>query len=485
MTILQDIQQLNAGNIVTLYELDLTGCIGKYGQTPYVSLGNATVGSVTTKGTGWTAQLNGLADTSNISTGTKLISFSPGTGRLYQGIPSTCTVISIDSETSLTYKTSGGAVPVAGTVTNITGLICFTWCDGVNEVGEEVTFDSIKYNRYPIQANGFDKTGNGSIPRPKLTVGNIGGIIGALAKDYNDLVGAKLTRTRTFARYLDTVNFNKYNVLLQTTSMLNAVWNSYSSNGATGSVEIVEDSFYGYVLRIKKLTGAVGARFGVRQGFSGLTGTQYNAFTYVRPVISQSSGYAFYIDANKAGGGLSTRSAALTGAETLNVWQKYSATSDSANLSGTGSFYMFIDGPPGSTVDFAWPQLSSGTTVYDYQPTGISWNPTADPTQVLDREIWTIDRKANENSIFMEWELTAPFDLRGVKIPRRQCIQNMCNWKYRGPECGYTGSAYFNINDMAVSDANKDICGKRLSSCKRRFGATAILPYGGFPAVGI
>lgn len=485
MSVLQDIQQLNAGNIITLYELDLTSCIGKFGQTPYVALGGATVGSITPKATGWEAQITGLADTSTIGIGSKLTSFSPGSGRLYQAVPNNCVVISIDSETSLTYKTYGGQAPIAGTVANIIGLTCFTWCDGVNEIGGEVTFDSIRYSRYPIQATGFDKTGNGTIPRPKLTMGNIGGIVGALAKDYNDLVGAKLTRTRTFARYLDTVNFKKYNVLLHTNSMLNPVWAPYSTGGATGTVELVKDPVYGYVLRIKKLTGAVGTRFGVRQAFSGLTGNQYNVFTYVRPIISESSGYAFYVDANRSIGGLSTRTFPLAGLDTLNVWKKCSATSAISDLTGTGSFYMWVEGPPGSTIDFAWPQLSSGAEVYEYQPTGASWNPTADPTQILDKEIWTVDRKSNENSIFMEWELTAPFDLRGVKIPRRQCVQNMCNWKYRGPECGYTGTAYFDIKDGQVLDPSRDICGKRLSSCKKRFGATAVLPYGGFPAVGI
>lgn len=485
MTVLQDIQQLNAGNIITLYEIDLASCIGKYGQTPYVTLGNATVSSITYKVTGWTAQLIGLTDTSSIGVGSKLTSFSPGTGRLYQGMPSNCTVISIDSETSLTYKTTGGTAPIAGTISNVIGLTCFTWCDGVNEVGDEVTFDSIKYARYPIQASGFDKTGNGSIPRPKLTMGNIGGIVGALAKDYNDLVGAKLTRTRTFARYLDTSNFRKYNVLLYTNSMTNPVWNQYSTGGATGTVELVEDSTYGFVLRIKKTSGAIGTRFGVRQAFTGLSGNQYNVFTYIRPIIAQSSGQAFYVDANKVGVGLSTRSFPLAGLDTLNEWKKCSATSAVGDLTGTGNFYMWVEGPAGSTIDFAWPQLSIGNVEYEYQPTGSSWNPTADPTQILDKEVWTIDRKSNENSIFVEWELTAPFDLRGVKIPRRQCVQNMCNWKYRGPECGYTGNTYFDVKDGQVLDASRDICGKRLSSCKKRFGATAILPYGGFPAVGI
>lgn len=316
-----DLQQLNAGNIITLYHLYLGDCIGKYGQTPYVELGNATVGSVTATTTGWTAKLTGLASTGGIGIGSILVSATNGSGKLYQGVPTYCIVISIDSETALTYKVTGGSTPVAGTISAIRGLTSYTWCDGVNELGKEVIFDHIPYQRYAIQATGFDRTGNGTIPRPKLTVANIGGFIGALARDYNDIVGAKLIRVRTFARYLDAINFEGGNNL-------------------------------------------------------------------------------------------------------------------------------------------------------------------EDPTQIIDKEIWTIDRKANENSIYMEWELTAPFDLRGVKIPRRQCVQNMCNWKYRGAECGYTGTNYYDVNDNTTT-VDKDICGKRLSSCKARFGSTAILPYGGFPAVGI
>jgi phage-related protein len=30
-----------------------------------------------------------------------------------------------------------------------------------------------------------------------------------------------------------------------------------------------------------------------------------------------------------------------------------------------------------------------------------------------------------------------------------------------------------------------DQCGKRLDSCKLRFGEGAVLPYGGFPAAGL
>ena len=39
--------------------------------------------------------------------------------------------------------------------------------------------------------------------------------------------------------------------------------------------------------------------------------------------------------------------------------------------------------------------------------------------------------------------------------------------------------------DVATSNPAQDSCGHRLASCKMRFGATAELPFGGFPGAGI
>jgi lambda family phage minor tail protein L len=84
----------------------------------------------------------------------------------------------------------------------------------------------------------------------------------------------------------------------------------------------------------------------------------------------------------------------------------------------------------------------------------------------------------------VEFELAAAFDLVGVRAPKRQCIANICQWVYRSTECGYTGSNYFSVNDEPVSGLDNDVCGKRLTSCKLRFGATSELPYGSFPGIG-
>jgi len=109
----------------------------------------------------------------------------------------------------------------------------------------------------------------------------------------------------------------------------------------------------------------------------------------------------------------------------------------------------------------------------------------ADPNARFPTEIWYVDRKSNENRDLVEFELASKFDLAGVMLPQRQIIANVCQWQYRGAECGYTGSNYWNVNDQAVGTLAADVCGKRVESCKLRFGATAELPFGSFPGAGL
>jgi len=109
----------------------------------------------------------------------------------------------------------------------------------------------------------------------------------------------------------------------------------------------------------------------------------------------------------------------------------------------------------------------------------------ADPNARFPTEIWYVDRKSNENRDLVEFELASKFDLVGVMLPQRQIIANVCQWQYRGAECGYTGSSYFDINDDVVATLAQDACGKRVESCKLRFGATSELPFGSFPGVGL
>jgi len=194
---------------------------------------------------------------------------------------------------------------------------------GTNELSSDVVWQGNTYTRFPVEAEGFELTGKGTLPRPTLSIANVTGLIGALVRDFDDLVGARVTRRRTFVRYLDAVNF----------------------------------------------TGGV--------------------------------------------------------------------------------------------------------------------NPTADPNVHFADEIWFVARKSAENKVMVELELAAGFDVEGVKLPRRQVVQNVCTWVYRSAECGYAGGPVAELNDTPTNDAAKDDCGKRLVSCKLRFGFDAELPFGAFPAAGL
>jgi len=76
------------------------------------------------------------------------------------------------------------------------------------------------YHPWAIEARDFERTGDAQQPNPTLTVGNIGqdadgnpitGVVSALCLALDDLRGARLTRRRTFAKYLDAVNFAQGN----------------------------------------------------------------------------------------------------------------------------------------------------------------------------------------------------------------------------------------------------------------------------------
>lgn len=194
-----------------------------------------------------------------------------------------------------------------------------------------VRFAGVNYERFPIECEGFEYSGQGQLPRPRLRASNVLGMITAIllavneATEGNDLTGAKLIRLRTCARYLDAQNF-------------------------PGNVN------------------------------------------------------------------------------------------------------------PYGPVDPTYPELP--------------------------REIYYVDRKTTENRQIVEFELAAAFDLAGVKAPKRQCISNVCQWEYRSTECSYAGTNYFDENDTPVGTLAADVCGKRLSSCKARFGQNNELPFGSFPGIG-
>lgn len=117
-----------------------------------------------------------------------------------------------------------------------------------------------------------------------------------------------------------------------------------------------------------------------------------------------------------------------------------------------------------------------------------------DPTATLASDVYRLTRKVKHTRKEIQWELSAAMDQAGSELPGRIVARDYCDHVYRswntaagafdysGCTCPYVGGSYFDEYDNPTT-ADKDVCGKRLSSCKLRFGATAELPFRGFPGV--
>lgn len=87
----------------------------------------------------------------------------------------------------------------------------FYFHSGLNGISQPVTWQGIVYEPYPAEYTGFEISGEGSAPRPSLSLANLSGAMTGLAGNYNDLIGVRVTRVMTFRRYLDAVNFAEGN----------------------------------------------------------------------------------------------------------------------------------------------------------------------------------------------------------------------------------------------------------------------------------
>lgn len=79
----------------------------------------------------------------------------------------------------------------------------------------EVIWNGNNYLRFPVEADGFEYSGTGQLPRPKVRISNIFSTITAIILTLPDgLEGAKFTRIRTLGRYLDSENFAGVDIFL-------------------------------------------------------------------------------------------------------------------------------------------------------------------------------------------------------------------------------------------------------------------------------
>ena len=393
---------------------------------------------------------------------------------------------------------------------SVVGGSVYRFHAGKNNLFGDLIWNGLTYNAFPMEVTGFEWSGKGQLPRPTMTVSNVLGTVTALVLIYDDLAGCKVTRIRTLAKFLDTANFAPRRNLLPNSNTFTS-WSNVSATLVKVGSQL--DAFGGNDawLLTDNYAGSDGA--GMEQFVTGLTPsltTQYTFSIYVKKIdYDRIDLYAFFTGASTKGsrvrytfstgvlqafsadgGGAVPTSVTATAQGNGYVRISFSLADSVSGLNTTTQFRIYPvtrdTGPIGSIYashaqveigGLTDPQIITGTT--------FSANPTADPTAEFARDIYYIDRKSAETRDTVQFELAAALDLAGISLPRRQVIQNYCPWTYRSAECGYTGTSYFDTSDVSVGTLAQDVCGKRLTSCRARFGQYAELPYGGFPAAGL
>ena len=74
-----------------------------------------------------------------------------------------------------------------------------------------IVWQGKSYQPLPIKMDGFEHQSEGKLPRPTFTIANPEGILSKIVYSNKDFLNCKVTRKRTFARFLDDENFQNRN----------------------------------------------------------------------------------------------------------------------------------------------------------------------------------------------------------------------------------------------------------------------------------
>ena len=267
----------------------------------------------------------------------------------------------------------------------------------------EVVWAGNSYLRFPIECSGFEFGSTGTLPRPTISISNIFGTITAIIQDINtttignDLNGAKFTRIRTLARFLDAVNFAPTTT---TTTSTQTVADPADGETVTYTVTVVQDSGGANVFAIN----------GVQKPVI----TMKRGSTYIfNQSHSSNVGHPLRIKSD-AGGQQTTVNVGTLGTDaTVTYSPAYPEAPNDLR------YYCTVHGNGmGNTITMNNPntiqQTITSSSTTQTNPFG-----TPDPTAEFPQEIYFLDRKVTENRSVVTWEAQSALDLVNVKLPKR------------------------------------------------------------------
>lgn len=100
----------------------------------------------------------------------------------------------------------------------------YRFYSGTNELKRPIVWKGETYEPYPVQATGFELSGQGPSNRPTLTLANLFGLITGIASQFDEGIGAVVRRRQVYMHYLDAINFRDGNRRADPTQELVSVY---------------------------------------------------------------------------------------------------------------------------------------------------------------------------------------------------------------------------------------------------------------------
>lgn len=324
------------------------------------------------------------------------------------------------------------------------------------------------YVSLPIAAEGFDVSSDGSYSRPILTIANIESTFSdAIGMDYEELIGRRITRRLTLKKYL--------------------VGESGDSGAGNPPVEYPKTAYV--IDRIKdknilQVTFELAAPFDI----AGITVPRRQVISGGCPWRYQGASPTL-LEQNKVGG-CNWHSQSLYRSGTIYVNQKDEYIVSSAltfttfsSSATAGSYYKTVK--TGLTqVNSSGEYVAPSTTVYDYWQCLSDTSNTPSDTSSEWRRV----------RIYYGYSATSDYLAFTDSAYNEYTVYNNILWKVK--TITQDASAHNTAPEYNSYWTRGDACGKRVSSCSKRFHATpdgsggveitttkeTALPFGGFPA---
>ena len=399
------------------------------------------------------------------------------------------------------------------------------------------------YLRFPLEADGFEYSGNGQLPRPKIRVSNILGTITALLLTLPEgLEGAKVTRIRTLARYLDAVNFpgnvNPLGTPDPTAEFPREIYFIDRKSSETRDVVEYElaASFDLAGVRSPKRqcvsnicqwvyksvecgfvpTNAASGTY-IRRSFTGtysqtgttitvsstshgalagdniyLTRDRVSAVTYTYD-STVDAGIIITLPSHGYGVGEEVNLTFSPGDQYVNgnyVIAEASSSDTFAVAARPESFFYFAFYPSGDVTVTPTVPTSGFVTVTSASADSFTFDAGTSATEAGNISASLLRVSINGHGLTVGATVNLDFTSGGASDAafivsavdtNTFTVQNQSGDSTSG---NVTTFGAFDINDNPVPSVSQDECGKRLASCKARFGSDGELPFGSFPGIG-